>query len=493
MLGDIKKLGQDSLVYGLSTVVARLLNFLLLPFYTHYLLPGEYGIVAILFTYIAFSNIFFQYGMDQAYLRFAAGKGETKADSYFMTAQATLALTAVFFALPLYLFAAPIGELAAVGPDGATLIRYGAGILALDALTIVPFADLRLRRRTWAFAGIKVFNISVNVIMNILLLGHFHLGVRGVFIAALLAASSSVVLLAPVAAMRLTGGRPSAKLLSDLLKFGLPFVPAGLGAMMVQVIDRPILQRMTDDATVGIYQANYRLGIFMMLLVTMFDQAWRPFFLEHADDKGAKEMFGRVLTYFLTASVAVVAFLSLFIEDIVRIPLGKATLIHPAYWEGLPVVPVVLSAYIFHGAYINFIASITLSKRTDLLIWATMIGAGVNIAANFALIPSLGMMGAAWATFFSYAAMALCLYLMGRRVYPIPYEIGRIGHLFAAATATAGAAMAASGAYAHAGGLRYIFAKGAVFGLLPILLLGTGFFTAQERRAAGAFFKRINR
>ncbi|MFH2204116.1 MAG: oligosaccharide flippase family protein [Elusimicrobiota bacterium] len=492
MLGDLKTLGKDTLVYGLSTVAARLLNFLLLPFYTHFLAPGEYGIVAIVFTYIAFANAVFQYGMDQAYLRFAANQPPAKTDACFSTAQWSLLASAAAFAALLILGAAPVARLTALRPGDAALIRYAALILALDAITIVPFAELRLRRRKWAFVGIKFFHIVINVLGNIFFLGVLKMGVEGVLIAALFASSASLVLLAPVCALRLRACFDF-KLYRELLRFGLPFIPAGIGAMMVQVIDRPILQHLTDEATVGIYQANYRLGIFMMLIVTMFDQAWRPFFLEKAKDEDAKPVFARVLTYFLTASVLIVAALSLFIGDIVRLPLGGVSLIHPAYWSGLPVVPVVLAAYILHGAYINFMTSVTLTKRTELLIWVTFLGAAVNIAANFLLIPLLGMMGAAWATFASYTAMALCLYLIGRRIYPIPYEYARLFHLLVITAVMLAAVCAARGAFAGTNAAAWFAARLGALALLPALLLATGFFTAAERRALASLPRRLLR
>lgn len=487
MLSNLKTLGKDTLVYGLSTVIARLLNFLLLPFYTHYLVPSEYGVIAIIFTYIAFANILFQYGMDQAYMRHAVTDSEDEVNAYFSTAQWTLLATTLLLSTGIVLGAKPLAHLAGVPSGGALLMRYAACILALDALTIIPFAELRLRRKKWTFVGIKTFNILINLAMNILFLGYFGFGIRGVFLAAMLASSTSLVLLAPLCAVRIRAVFDLRRA-REMLIFGLPFIPAGIGAMMVQVIDRPILQNLTNDATVGIYQANYKLGILMMLFVTMFDQAWRPFFLEHAKDKDAGPLFGRVLTYFLTASIWIVAAISLFIGDIVRLPLGTTTLLHPDYWSGTSVVPVVLSAYVFHGAYINFMASITLSKRTDVLIWVTFLGAAANISANLILIPAWGMMGAAWATFISYAAMALCLYWMGRRVHPIPYEYKRILHLGGVAAVLAAIAQAASTHITAGGGdnSSWLFIRAGILALYPFALWATGFFTPKERKALAA-------
>lgn len=463
------------MVYGLSSVLARLLNFLLLPFYTHYLPAGEYGVVAAAFAYVAFLNILFQYGMDQAYLRFAS-EGEGR-DS-LSTPVWSLAATSLLFSAILHLAAVPLASLAGLS-GREDLVRLCAWILALDALAIIPFAELRLKHRAWLFAGIKTFNIAVNLSMNIALVAGLGLGVRGVFLASLTASAATLALLGPVLAARLRAAfdRP---LWARMLRFSLPLVPAGLGSMAVQVIDRPILLSLTDARTVGIYQANYRLGIFMMLVVNMFDQAWRPFYLQKAKDADSGAVFGRVFTYYLSAAAWITLALSLFIPDLARFPILGRPIIHEAYWGGLGLVPIVLSAYLLDGCYMNFMASILLSKRTELLVWITLLGAAVNVAANLILIPHWGMLGAAWATFAAYAAMAAALFVLARRVHPIPYEWGRVLHL---AAVLAGALLFLSGARTACAACPAAWLAARVFTLLsiPAALYWTGFLTAGEK------------
>jgi len=179
--------------------------------------------------------------------------------------------------------------------------------------------------------------------------------------------------------------------------------------MMVQVIDRPILLALTNESTVGIYQANYRLGIFMMLIVSMYDYAWRPFFLTHAKDPDAKQLYSRILTYFTLFSSIVVLVVSLYVDDIVKIHVFHRFIINPAYWSGLGIVPIILLGYLFNGLYVNFMAGIYIEKKTSHLPYITGIGAAINVVVNFLLIPKFGMFGAAWATFFAYAGMALTI------------------------------------------------------------------------------------
>jgi len=478
MLRDLKKLGKETLVYGLSTVVARLLNFLLLPFHTHYLTQGEYGAVAALFAYMAFFNVAYQYGMDQAYMRYAVEKDGLSDEDKFSTAFWSLLASSVLFSALLF-FSADTFALWGGLPGRGTLVRCAAGILLLDALSTLPFADLRLRHRAWLFAAVRSLNIVLTLALNVWLLAGLRLGSFGVMLANLVASAATMILLAPVAAQWL---RPVFKgsLWRSLLRFALPLVPAGLGSMAVHAIDRPILLHLTDEATVGLYQANYRLAIVMMLVVNMFEQAWRPFYLQRSKEPDSGPVFGRVLTYYLAGALWLVLAFSLFMPDIVRLRLFGVPLIHPDYWAGLGVVPIVLCGELFYGLYMNFMASIQLSKRTDVLPWATLLGAAVKILGTFALVPYWKLLGAAWATLASYGAMSLMLFFVGRKVYPIPYERGRVLHLLLAAAA---AASLAYGASVYCSGGLCLLSKAAALLVFPALLWATGFLSQDERDA----------
>jgi O-antigen/teichoic acid export membrane protein len=313
------------------------------------------------------------------------------------------------------------------------VISYAAWILCLDAVAVVPLACLRLESKALRFATIKLTNIVVNVCCTVVFLLVYRMGVEGIFLSGVISSAVTLVLLIPTIAsnltLRLTGG-----LYASLLKFGLPYVPAGLATMMVQVIDRPILESLTDKATVGIYQANYRLGIFMMLIVSMYDFAWRPFFLLHAKDPDARELFARVLTYFVLLMTCVFLVLCFFLEGIIRAPVffGRSILPEP-YWEGFSIVPVILLAYMFLGVSTNLSAGIYIEKKTQHLPYITFAGAFINVVANFLLIPLWGIMGAAIATLLSYAAMAVILFFVVQGFYPVRYEFERIAKIVVAA------------------------------------------------------------
>ncbi|MBI4387249.1 MAG: oligosaccharide flippase family protein [Elusimicrobia bacterium] len=480
MRAELRLLGRESLVYGLSTVVGRFLNFLLLPFYTHWLTTGEYGIVATVFAYLAFFNIFYQYGMDQAYLRFAAASSPDERARGFSTAQGALALTSLAFSGLLFIFAPQAAASCGLPSSLGDVPRLCAGILACDALAVIPFMELRRAHRSGRYVAIRTAGIALNVALNVFFLWHRRMGVPGVFLASLLSSAATLFLLAPIL---LQLWRPLFRkdIFLQFLRFSAPLVPSGLASMAVQVIDRPILKALTDDATVGIYQANYRLGIFMMLVVNMFDAAWRPFFMERAGRPESRKLFGRVLTYFMLGGSWIVLGLSLFIGDLARVRVLGGSIIHPDFWPGLSIVPVVLLAYLFNGAYVNFMVQATWTKRTDLLIFATTLGAVVNIAANILLIPACGMMGAALATLFAYAAMAFCLFWTGQKLYTIPYEYARLARLALVFT-TIG-----TGTWAlrrlELGPAPWIGVKAAALAAYPAILWLSGFFNEEERRA----------
>jgi O-antigen/teichoic acid export membrane protein len=217
-----------------------------------------------------------------------------------------------------------------------------------------------------------------------------------------------------------------------MLKFGIPYLPAGLASMVIQVIDRPILQKLTNESTVGIYSANYKLGIFMMLYVSMFQYAWQPFFLNNAKEKNAKEIFSKVLTYFVLVGAVVLVFISLFIDDLVKIQIFHKSIIQAAYWSGLNIIPIVLLAYLFNGIYVNLTAGIFIESKTQYIPYITGIGALVNVVCNFLLIPVMGITGAAFATLASYLFMAAGLYFVVQRFYKIEYEFNKLLKIFAA-------------------------------------------------------------
>lgn len=414
-------------MYGLSTVLGRMLSFLLTPLFSHLLEPTDNGAMQALYAYIAFLTVIYGLGLDTAYLRL--GRRDGKADtSAFGAAWLTVVATAVAASVLITLAAEPLARATGLPVEMAVLVRYGAWILAADAAMLMPYAELRGSHRAAAYAGIKLVGIAMNLVLAYVFVRHMHLGLRGVFLANLVASLSSLAMLAPVIVARF--GAPDRARLREMLSFGVPLIIAGMGSMVVQVADRPMLAKAAGLAEAGIYGTCYKLGIGMMLLVGMFDQAWKPFILERADRPDAGAIVARVLTYFATLGAWAFLAIVFFIGPLVTMPLfGGKSLIHPSFWGGLPVVPVVTLAYLFNGLYFVMLAPLMLDKRTGAVSAATWAGAAVNISLNWLLIPRLGMMGAAWATLAAYVAMASAVWALGRSSRPVPYEWKRLSIL----------------------------------------------------------------
>ena len=277
MRQQITRLGTDTLMYGVSTILGRLLNFLLVPLYTNILSPGDLGIVSYVYSLIAFVTVLYSYGMESAYFKYSTSLEIGSPEENFSTPFSSLFSSSVFFSLFIVAAQSPLSRMLHIPESYGAIIPCTAGIMAFDAMAIIPFASLRMEHKPKIFAALKFLNIVINVSLNIVFLVVLRMGVPGVFLSSLIASGVTLLLLLPTILRQFTIS-VNGQLLKSLLRFALPYIPAGLATQAVQVIDRPILRSLTDDATVGIYQANYRLGIFMMLVVQMYDFAWRPFF-----------------------------------------------------------------------------------------------------------------------------------------------------------------------------------------------------------------------
>ena len=425
MRDKLRQLTKDTVLYGLSTIVGRFLNFLLIPLYTHFFQPSDYGVLSILYSFIALLNIFFLFGMDSGYLKFAGSESPDLKQTILKTA-----LTPVFFIdglLILFLLVCQpqLSSMLSIPAEFQHLWYYVAGILLLDSLSALPYISLRLQKKALRFSVIRISNIVLNIVINIILILFFKMGIESVFISNLAASFLTFAILIPEL-FEFRFGHFDKALLKRLLTFGLPYLPAGIASMFMQVIDRPIVERLKGFKVLGIYQANYRLGIFMMLYVSMFQYAWQPFFLENAKEENSKEIFAKVFTYFSAVGAIVLVVISFFIFDAATLEVRHFSLIGRAYWSGLSIVPVVLLAYLFNGFYVNFSAGLFIKEKSIVFPLIMAIGAIVNVDANFLLVPRYDIMGAALATLLSYFLMAVGFYFASSRIYPIKYEWGKM-------------------------------------------------------------------
>jgi O-antigen/teichoic acid export membrane protein len=426
MLKKIKELSKETAIYGISTIVGRFLGFLLVPFYTNVFNTEEFGIYTYVYTILAFLNLVFIYGMDAAFMKYSSLAQEADKKKVFSTSFLTVSFTAIILSALIYLFKIPVTNFINLPISYSNLTVYVLGILLIDTITVVPFANLRIQRKAKKFAAIRIVNIGLNITLNLVFILYYKMGVEAIFLSNLLASLFSLLVLIPDILKNLQFVIDRS-MLKKILNFGLPYLPGSLAAMVVQMIDVPIMRELTNDSTVGIYRANYKLGIFMMLFVSMFQFAWQPFFLENAKEKNAKEIFSKIFTIFLIISSCLWVILTLFIDDIASIELfNNRTIIGREYLVGLKIVPVILLGYFFYGMYINFNAGIYIQEKTKFFPLVTGIGAAANIGVNFLLIPVYGIMGAAIATLISYIVMALGLFIVSQKFYPIQYKYKKI-------------------------------------------------------------------
>lgn len=434
----LRELLSDTLIYGISSVLARFVNYLMVPLHTKEYSEAQYGIVGLVYAAIVFLNVIFTFGMESAYLRYA--KDRENAGDVFKTLQIGLLLLATGLSLIIWLASPVLMPLMSLTPETKVIFYLMIGILWFDTLSIVPFAELRLIRKSYLFASLRMVHVFINLGLNFYLILELNWGIEAVFVANL---AASVVTALPlwITTAWLLGGGWRRDIMMKAFRFGFPFVPAGIGYAVNEILDRFFLNNYmsrdtvtqlygasyTSEDIVGIYNACYKLAMAMMLIVQMFRMAWQPFFLRHSDDPEAKNLYRDAFRYFNVAAGVVFLTVALFAEQIVaiRIPVLDAYVIGENFWMGLHIVPVLLGAYWFHGWYMNFSAGIFIEEETKVLPVITLIGAGITIAVNLMLIPYFGMMGSAVATLISYASMAILLYRKSIAVYPVSYDMLR--------------------------------------------------------------------
>jgi O-antigen/teichoic acid export membrane protein len=427
----IKSLAGQTLVYGLGTFVPRLLNYFLVPFYTRVFDEVSYGQITELYAYIAFIMVILTYGMETAFFRFSQ-KRDTS--SIFNNAFSLLLLTTSFFLLLVLLFGSGFSSIIGYA-NAVPLVLLMLLIVAVDALNALPFALLRKQQRPARFTFIRLSNVIVNIGLNIAFLVWFreptisltekifglHAGLAvWVFVFNLIASLLSTIMLLPL--IRHFKFELDRQLVREMLSYALPILVVGLAGMVNDVLDKILLKYLvTADQQplrqLGIYGANYKLGILMTLFVQMFRYASEPFFFSKAGQHKAPELFSRVMHYFNLAGLAIFLMVMLYI-DLFKYFIG------PAYREGLFIVPIILIANLFYGIYFNLSIWYKLTDRTVDGAKLALIGAIITIVFNLLLVPAMGYAGAAWATLLCYAAMAFLSYQWGQKVYPVPYRTG---------------------------------------------------------------------
>ena len=453
------------------------------PIYTssqYFPTQGEYGEYNLLYVFIAFMNVLYLYGMDAAFMRFYYLGGHDKKNVY-KTVLVTVGSTAVIWTALILLFNGSLSAFIFNAPGFGRFVKLAALVLLLDTFSNLPYLILRVEERSIAYSSIRIFRFITELALNIVFVVYLRKGLVGILYANILASFLNLLIMIPLQWPYLRG-HFSKKVLHDLLKFGLPMIPNALAFLVVEASDKFVISRVLGNDAVGLYSANYKFGAILLLLVTAFRTAWQPFFLKVAASPEAKKIYARVLTYFALMGVLVVTGVGYFIDDLVRLPLPfHLTLMGKAYWPATNLIPVILSAYLFYGFYVNFTVGIFIRKKTRWMFIFTGVAAVVNVAFNYLFLPVWGIMGAAIATFLSYFLMAVLIFWANQRIYPIAYEYGRLAILLVLWMAYM------TVFYLFAPGLLLRFV---LIAALPFLFWASGFFNKQE---VAGFKKMIGR
>ena len=428
----LKKLANQTVIYGLSSVVGRLLNYLLVPLYTRIFIPSEYGIVTEFYAYISILSVILMYGMETTYFRFV--NNDNKDNSTFPTAMFSIFTSSVLYLLLIILFKDSISS--AIGyPDKEEYIIIFGLILSIDAITTIPFAKLRQENKAFHFAIIKLINIGTNIFFNIFFLvicpylekkGYDlsyvydrNLGILYIFISNLISTGITFLLLIPE--FLRVDFKFSYSLWKKMLRYGFPLLLVGMAGMVNETFDRLMIKYLIVDQAsamvqLGIYGACYKIAILMTIFTQTFRFAAEPFFFAEYKNKSPEILYGLVTKYFVIIGCLIFLLVMLYF-DIVKLFIGKA------YYDGLDIVPILLFANLFLGIYYNLSVWYKVKNKTGYGAVISIIGALLTLLLNFILIPLLGYYGAAITTFVCYLVMTIISYVWGQRIYPVKYDL----------------------------------------------------------------------
>jgi len=445
-LGGIRQLAKQTIWYGLSNIFGRFINYLLTPILTYIFSPDKFGDISILFASAAFLNIIFTYGMETSYFRFNLIEDEKKV---FNTSFTSLLFTTVLFSILLMI---PLQELAGLMKldEHPEYVVWVIGIVALDTMAVLPFSKLRHEGRPRKFAFLKLANILINFVLIAFFLllckpafengsGSFlgslydpGVGIGYVFIAQLLASLITFLLLF----REWKNFRPAfdKKLFTELMIYSIPLLVVGFGGMINETIDRFMLVNRfngTVDAAKmanGIYSANYKLAVLIVIFIQTFKMGAEPFFFKNAANNNARENYARIMNLFVIACCFCFLGVVLFL-DIWKHFMGVSR--HPEYLQGLFIVPILMLSKIFLGIYYNLSIWYKLTNKTSTGAVITIIGAVITLLINYIFIPTLGFWACALATLACYGSMMVISYVVGQVHYPVPYQwkkhLGYIG------------------------------------------------------------------
>lgn len=438
MSNPLKALLGQTAVYGLTVIVSRMLNFLLLPLYVYVFNdPKDYGVISILYAWVAFLIVILPFGMETTFFKFFHDNEDNKDHVFRNSFLTVIGINTLFFLILLVCNQSFANWM--LLPDHRSYIILLGAIVCLDAISAVPLAKLRAENKAKEFAKIQVISISVNVVLNlILLLGFFDNSNPEQGIIFILVANLMSSLVKPFMVYKdfmNLAFKIDFTLVKQMLWYAFPLVIAGTAGIVNETIDRIMLNQILYDshlalhhsapeqaieyaqAQVGIYSANYKLAMLVTILLQAYRYAAEPFFFSNAKNQDRNKLYAKVMNYFI-AAVCIV-----FLGVSLNIQLFKYFIPNENYWGGLTVVPVLLLANVFLGIYFNQSIWYKLSGQTKFGAFISIGGAFLTIMLNFIFIPIIGFKASAWATLIVYALQMVASYLLGQKFYPIKYNL----------------------------------------------------------------------
>lgn len=435
-MNPLKKLFKQTVIYGLATVLPRMLSFLLLPLYTGVLETTSYGKITVIFAWFAIFNVILAYGMETAFFRFYNGSR----DKHKVTSTALLSILGTTLVFLVFGFLLQNSMANITGID-IKYIEYAIYIIALDALVIIPFAWLRAREKPMRYALVKILNVVINLGLNIFFLlwlpkivennpDSFFNGIYKtdfeisyIFISNLVASGVTFLLM-----IRLYLRRPfvfNVSLWKRMMQYGTPILVAGIAFTINEVFDKILLEKLLDpdiaESEVGKYAACYKLAMFMTLFATAFRMGIEPFFFSHSNSHKPQLAYAQITNYFVILGSVILLGVVVF-SDVLKVIFIQNT----DYWEAMQIVPIILLAAFFLGIYHNLSVWYKVTDKTIFGAYISMIGAILTIVINYVLIPKIGYMASAIATLSAYGTMMVLSYFFGRRHYPVPYNMRKI-------------------------------------------------------------------
>ena len=420
-MSEMKSLAKDTAIYGLSSIIGKFLNYLLVPLYTYVLArTDDYGIVTNLYAWTALLLVILTYGMETGFFRFA-NREDYDAKSVYKTAFLTLLSTSTLFALLVVVFQQPIAD--GMGYSGhESFITMMAITVALDAFACIPFAYLRYQKRPILFAALKLLFVVLNIGFNLLFLVVLGLNdVFYVFLSNILATIIQTLCLLPFTLPK--GGHYDAQVLKQMLRYSLPLLVLGVAGIMNQTLDRilfPYLYTGADaQAQLGIYGACFKVAMVMMMFTQAFRYAYEPFVFAKHKDRQSVEAYADAMKYYIIFSYLILLGV-IFYLDIFRY------IVSSAYWEGLKIVPVVLWTYVFQGVYFNLSFWYKLTDETKWGAYFSLIGLVITLVLQIVGVPLIGYWASCGSSLVCYFVIMLLSYFIGQKKAPIPYDIQRI-------------------------------------------------------------------